>query len=368
MRLKHVRDRGGEAWTVSLDEDSLTLVQPDNEKALIVSRSEAARYIRFARDLLHGLTIRFIIVEGLKSHAFRCTRAQSNELLRWLPQRPEKDVRKNVRLTALAIGLTGILMLLLTQAFIWFWGAILLLLMLPGMATGRREIYLANAAVLGTLGLIQLVLRPYLGVDPYESREIAQQLATVAGVVLVCWSMHQFGMWSPNQLLRYARSQRDEQEQQKFVVESPLVRTVGRCNLLTVIGLAFYTGGLAFSHFNNEASSPGSFSALPDLMVLGILIVLMSGSAALLLYGKKAAYLEAKISAQTLIVVWVVLFWAVGANFTVSDPMSMFTGVFTDGMFLIDRPYVWAPLIALILSFNVWYSRALDRELEDNRY
>lgn len=357
--LQHLPAVEGESWSLKLEADSLTLCGPGDALALILIRSEAARHIRFARDLAHGRTLSFIVVEGLKAHKFRCGTELMDSLLSWLPQKPLAEIKKKARLTGVLIALAGIFLIVSGAAVHPVWGGGLLVLGIAGAALPRRGFYAVNGALMVLIGLIQLFFRQ----DPGAATTADQTLPTIAGIVLLCWSMQQFSQCSPNHLLRIARAERDKKDALVSRVPSRLVKRVGRCNLLSAIAFACYSAGLLIT----SARGAGFTSITPDLTVFVVLTLLTLASAITLGLRKGPAYLEAKISAQALIAAWVLFFWGVGFNFHPAEPLSVFSGALSQGLFLLERPYVWVPLVVLILGFNQWFSGAIERELEQNR-
>lgn len=357
---------------LELNAEDASLVEHDGSLFMLIPREDAARYIRFSWDLLRGRIVSLALFEGMPPRRFRCRTREFTKLLTWLPQKPLTEIKKNIRLTGVAIALIGVLFVLVYWTFHWLWGAGFIAVGIMNILLPLRAMYLLNAAWMMAVGVIQLFLRAPIGLDPVESLDGPLPLSTIAGSALLCWATHQVSMNSPNQLIRMALAQRDR-DATPTLRKSALVRTVARCNLLTAIALGCYAAGLVVTFVFLRTPSPDSASwelggVLADLLVFVMLAVLTLATYIVLSLRTRPAYLEAKISAQLLIVVWVLFAWGLGFNLSPSDPLSIFSGTLTRGVFVLERPYVWAPLVVLVVAFNAWLKRAIDRELEDNRH
>lgn len=363
--LVHLRPVKGdpEPWMVKLESDHLVLLGPDESLALVLNREEAARYLRIGFELLHGRTVTFTAGVGLKAYRFYCGRPQLHEFLAWLPQKPLREIEKNVRLSGGAMVVAAIALLILGANVSPAWALVLFAVGVLGIYRPHRAMYAFNSGVLATIAFIQLLLRPFVGVDVHADAA-GPWMATIVGTVFLGWAIQQIAMLSPNQLLRIARTARDRVAEHGEDSPSVLVRWVGRCCLMTSLALGCYGVGLAVTLFRGWVDADG---ALTDLSVMGVVAALTAFAGSVLLWRTRPAYGEAKVTGQMLIVVWGLFLWGLAFQADITEPLSFFAGVLSQGVYLLERPYVWAPLIATVAGFNVWFSRAVDRELEEQR-
>jgi hypothetical protein len=364
LRPLESRDRR-ELWEVRLEPDVLTLLSPEDDSVLQLHREEAARYVRFAYDVLRERTISFVIIDGLKSYSFRCGKEEVMKLLSWLPQKEPEKMAKEVTVSALAVCLFGVLHLVLQQPAFTVCGVLLLAGGIMGVARPRRVMYALNGALMILVGLWDLFPHIPVGIDPRAIPPEQHLLSVIAGSVLILWGIQQLAMLEPNQQLRTARALRDEHV--SFLPgRSDLVRLIGRWHLIAA-GMFAVHAAIVFvtTHFLIAESAGGALC--PDFLVSGALAVVALGAGCAYVFRERPAYFEAKVSAQFLIAAMILLGWGLVLNFSLTAPLSMFSGVLSGDMAAFARAYVWASMLPAVLCFNRWFTASVDQELEEQR-
>ena len=363
LKAHPVKARAGILWTIRLDTDVLTIVNTEDRAVFQVHREEAARYVRFSRDVFRGRTVTFVIIEGMRSHSFQCTKEMLRKLLAWLPNKSPHEIANEVRISAAGLVLFGILHLILPGVLFWGWAFPLFLVAACGFIAPKARMFLANGVLMVCIGLLDLV--PWsLTAAAYPMLPPEMQAIPIAvGSILILWGIHQISLKGPSQQLRAARTVRDRQT--AFLpARSRVVRLIGGCNVAAAVFFGLYA-------FTTLLDAPQSFEAQTqsvDAVVLGTLMLLSACSAAVLLLRKRAGYLEAKVSAQCLIFVAELILLAVlnkqfGSPAAVSAAGALYVRLLT----LLWRPYVWGGLILCVLAFNRWFAREVDKELEEQR-
>jgi hypothetical protein len=354
---------GDPGWCAELSPDVMTLLGPKGNSVMTVPREDVAAHVRFARDLRHGRTVTFTVMEGMRPYVFQCDHANLTKLLQWLPQRSPSDVRKEVRQHGVALLLVGILFLLRPADFYWLWGAAFVGLGVVGVAWAKRNIYLVNALFMFIFGIDQIIPRDLAGG--------ANVLPPIAAAVLLCWAVQQFTMLGYNAQIRTARTTGGALPLEGT---SPLVKLVGRWTLYSSALLWLYTVGTLFARRTPETAEATTdvalkLSAWADVGALMALAIFATSAGLVLARRARPTYLDAKVVAQVLIVAYVLLLWALILSFNPTNLASIFSPLFSSEGVLVGRPYVWLfawlSLLPAVLFFNRWFSKTMDRELEE---
>jgi ActR/RegA family two-component response regulator len=392
IEVEPLYPRGAAPWAITLGADTLTLLNASGTPVIEMFREEAARYMRFDHALFRGMTINISVIPGLKAYSFICAREPLATLLAWLPHKAPEEIRKEIRFSGIAVGLLGILQLLLPEGPFWGWGILLLLTGILGIALPRRRVYFLNIPVMLLVGLADFIAPSPGGAHLATGWSAAPLWPVLAGGMLFLWTAHQISLSSVNQYLRTVRALRDKRA--AFLpVQSPIIRWVGHAVRWVSLVFAAYTAAVVIAIFvsRDATGSPKPLtSMLPDLAIFGVLTVLLMAMATLISLRKRPAYAEAKVAAQLMIAVLVLAFWSVQLNFDPRDPLAFFGHVFGAGLFVYERPYewgtmsffggllskqlavyarpsVWITLVICILLFNYWFMRRVDNELEEQR-
>ena len=358
--LQPVHGDAKDAFTVSLDEDVLSLISPDERLVMMLPREEAAHHLRFNYDLLYGRTVSFVVVEGLKAHTFRCPLLELEQLLSWLPQKPREEQEREVRLYGVALVLLGTMQLLFQALIYWIWGLALVLLGLAGVWWPRRYMFGVNAAVMFAVSLVLLLSPLPLGVLLDDNLETVRLLATGLGSLLIVWSVQQASLLGPLHRLRVARAHHFEVVHAYEQGPSPSVRIIA----WSMIGL----GALFGAHLGWMAwrSQQGMADGWPDWVITGVACFAMLSMALVLRLRQYKSYLEAKLGAQFALVLAV--FYGLGLITTASDKSVPFgPGILRVGVYALENVYVWVPLVLVVVAFNRWYAGRVEREVEQNQ-
>ncbi len=355
-------------WTIRLEPEILTLLSPKNSEVFQVLREELARYIRFKHDLVHGYTLLFTIVEGVRSYAFTCTKVQAMKLLNWMPHKSAADVERDIRRSGIAIALLGMLDLVVAQRMGMGMGLVLMALGALGYFRPQRALHAVNGVTLLATGLWDLFMGSFVASDGSSAVLVSCVIALATGIAFIVCGIQQFYMLSPNEHARVAREMRDKRVLLRMQ-RSHVVRLIAEFN----IGAAALFGSyaiavslLARSGGGDPMAGLASAWAKPDLVVFGAASLLSLVSAVVLLVQARPAYAEAKVSAQVLLGVAVFAVWGMIFNLVGGSDFSFFGDVvYTDHV--VYAPSVWGSLIASVLMFNRWFGRAVDRELELQR-
>jgi hypothetical protein len=352
-------------WHVRLEADILTLIEPSKGAVLKLHRDETARYLRITWDMWRGRRLTFVIIEGVRVYSFSCANAEIMQLLAWLPQgvggHLPHETAKEIRYSGLSVVLLGVLHLVVPELFFWGCGIGLLMIGMLAVANPRRSNYAINGIGLMGVGFYDVAGLPKALLPGMNQAQNNLTLVLV-GTVLVLWGVFQLLRLGPDQRLRVARALRDEQA--AFLpAHSRLVRLVGWWNLAAAASLLTYMAGLLLVANNH----PSMKDIEPDLAVLGVLIVLTLSSGLIFLVRRRAAYFEAKVSAQALIAMAIFFLEGTTVLFRPGDPLSIFGALFSAHVELIASPYIWCTMVLSVFFFNRWFARAVDRELEEQR-
>lgn len=359
--LQPVHGDAKDAYTVSLDEDVLSLISPDERLVMMLPREEAARHLRFNYDLFHGRTVSFVVVEGLKAHTFKCPLLELEQLLSWLPQKPREEQERDVRLYGVAFVMLGTAQLLFQQLLFWIWGLGFVLLGLANIWWPRRYMYSVNATAMFAVGLVLLFAPVPIGVTAADNAETVKLLATGLGSLLIVWSVQQASLIGPIHRLRVARAHYDAVARLGEPRPSPSVRIIAWS--MFALGLIF-AAHLAW--LGARSSAGAAADGWPDWVITGAAAFAMFSAAIILRIRGYKSYLEAKLAAQFALVL--IAFYGAGLiRMLTVEGIAFGPGILREGLLSLANIYVWAPLVAVVLLFNRWYAGRVERELEENR-
>jgi len=368
VQLQPLTGDGRTLWTVKLEPDTLTLINPTNQDVLQLHREEAARYINFAHDLRRGRVIHFVIIEGLKSYSFRCAKVQLLKLLTWMPHKEPQEIDRDVRRSGVAMGLLGLLNFLVAQRMWMGMGIVLMLVGALSYFRPHRKLFAVNGGLLLATGLWDLATWSFAAADTPSEGLGYSIVPMVMGIVLILWGIQQLTLLGPNHQVRIARELRDERASLMFQ-PSEVVRRIAMANaVIAAVFIAYsvvlFVYGLFFTKYDSPTVPIPWLT--PDLVVFGVSGLLSAASAVILLRKQRPAYMEARVCAQVMISVTVFGFW--GALFgMVSGSSFSFFGDVVYTTHVIFAPAVWLTLIASVAIFNRWYGRCVDNELESQR-
>ncbi len=368
VQLQPLTSEAGTLWTVKLEPEILTLMNPANQDVLQLHREEAARYINFAHDLRRGRVIHFVIIEGLKSYSFRCAKVQLLKLLAWMPHKDTEEIERDVRRSGIVLGLLGLLNFLVAQRMWMGMGVVIMLVGLFAYFRPHRKMFAVNGALLLATGLWDLTTWSFAAAATPSDGLGYSIIPMTMGIVLILWGIQQITLLGPNHQVRIARELRDERASLMFQ-PSVVVRRIAWVNAVTA-ALFFSYSVVLLAHgvyISRSAVAPPPFSWLtPDLVVFGVSGLLSASSSLVLLRKQRPAYMEARVCAQVMISVLVFGIW--GALFSIVTGSSFsFFGDVVYTTHVIFAPAVWLTLIAAVAMFNRWYGRSVDNELESQR-
>jgi len=391
IALERISPREAGRWTVSLGPEILTLHHANGRPIVMLFREEAARYINFSFDPVRGTTVTFSFIPGMKGYSFLCSKEALSKLLGWLPNKSRAEIEQEIRRSGIGVGLLGVAQALVTQGASLGWAAALLIAGFLAILFPKRQTYYLNGLVMLLVGLADLTMYAPAG-SQTGGVPIMEILPVLMGGLLIIWFAHQISLAGPNQQLRAARAIRDKQAE-FMPSHSPLVCGVARAMRWISLVFAVYAAAVLWVALSGtRALGPvrGLTSVLPDLAIFGVLAVLLFAVSFGMALSKRLTYVEAKVAAQLVITVVVLSFWSVLLNFDFQAPASFFGHVFLPGVLVFDhpyswgsmsffggwmqkeltlyaRPYVWFTLVLCVLAFNVWFTRSVDKELEDLR-
>ena len=358
--LRPLHGGPGEMWTVQLAEDLLSLLGPDGRLVMMLPREEAARHLRFSRDLVHGRVVSFVVVEGLKAYRFKGGSRALRTLLDWLPQRSQADVEREIRYYGMGLVALGAGLLVLRPFFHWGWGLALVGMGLFGIGWQQRVFFHVHGMFLAAVGLAFLFAPgAVLGGGAAASAGLVH---TALGSLLLVWSVQQFSLLGLNHQLRGARAHRQEPVA-AGASRSRLVVRVAVCALLFSMAFGVYAVGIGVKAMQSTAADWMSQPLFHDLLIFAMLALLTFGAGGVLLLRRRPSYLEAKITAQLLVIVAVLYFWGLTSGLGLGDSFSISRGILSAGLLRLEKPYVWAPLIVLVVLVDRWFVRAVEREL-----
>ena len=373
LLLRPIHAKTDEAFTVSLEDELLSLISPDGRMVMMLPREEAVRHLRFNFDIFRGRTVSFVVVEGAKAYTFKCPLLELEQLLSWLPQKPQLEREREVRRYGVVLILLGTVLLLFQEFFFWPWAILINFAGLSCVVLPHRFMYGVNAAIMFFISMVLFFSPRPLGIDPGDNIETIRLLSTGLGSLLILWSVEQMSMMGPIHRLRMAREHyaagainiADD-------TPSPAVRWVAGGMLVLGIFFLIHLGWLAFLWYQGGLESyplPADEDALKQdiygyawLLYATASLTTLVGALALRIWEYRV-YLEAKVAAQFSIVLFV--FYAAGiTKMLLQSNLPVSPYALSEGLYAFANIYVWVPLVVLVVLFNRWYTRAVERELE----
>lgn len=367
LRLRPLKGRN--MWKVSIDPSLVRLQDPDGHDALIVPREDIAQYMQFQRDVFRGRTVTFAAAYGMKPYVFHCEPGIFEELFSWMPRKSPQELARSVQLNGIAIALVGVAYLLLPKPINWWWGVVLLAFGAGNMIRPKRLWHLFNALALFVIGLSELFVTRVIAANPTQLVDTFEILKTVAGIVFICWGIQQFAMLSPNAQIRAARVKRSPDSASLPKRRSPLVRRTAVCALAASVLLWAYALSLVYVTWRGiamvipERSLGGVSLGMVDIVASSVLGTVCLASGLVLLKRRLPAYAEAKIVSQMLISLALVFWWGAVFSFDPAQPVLLLGTLFSNGLSVFGKPYVWASFLAAVLVLNWLFARAVDKEL-----
>ncbi|MCC6145542.1 MAG: hypothetical protein IT368_17185 [Candidatus Hydrogenedentes bacterium] len=358
LLLQPIKSKTREHWRATLEEDLLSLFSPGGRLVMMVPRQDAVRHLRFAWDIFRGRTVAFIVVEGLKAHRFHCDAEDQEALLEWLPTRRQTELAREVQWYGAGLVLLGALALTLQDLLGGPWGLMLVLLGLGNLLNPRRRWYVANGALLLLLSLALLFNPDRIQMGASGNLSAAHLLATTAGILMVIWSVQQFTLLSPNNRLRAARVQNGQARNGHTDQRSGAV-------LMIIVVLAV-TAGLFLGHLAALFAAqpvPGDVFFGWDFILFLALTGALAFMAAVLWFRRGVPYFEAKIAGQAVTVLMVV-YLAGAVSLLYHHQFTFSSSILRQGAASLVMPWVWIPLILLVVVFNKWFAHTVDRELD----
>ncbi len=359
LSLRPTYGRARRPWSLHLDADILTLLSADGRIVMMLPREEAALHMRFDWDLIHGRTVSFWAVEGMRAHKFLCNRRELAQLLGWLPQKDPQVVEREVRYYGMAMVIIGVAHLLLPRFYHWGWGLAFVSQGLLAILLPRRAMFAVNAIVMMAGGLALLFWRMTSAPAEGEMLQWTLFMRTGMGSLLLLWSVQQSALLGANHRLRVARRRRavdDDEDGQPSSVVRKVSWMVGGLSLLLVCQVA----GLFVQHWFGSESPEWR-----DWVLSLTLAALSLGALAVLRFRTHAAYLEARIAGQMTVVILITYLAGVLIAHT-EGSLPFPVEILWLGLFALGSLYHWIAIIVFVLLFNRWFSRAMDREMEES--
>lgn len=359
--LRPVHGQTDEAFTVSLEDELLSLISPDGRMVMMLPREEAVRHLRFNFDIFRGRTVSFVVIEGAKAYTFKCPLLELEQLLGWLPQKPQLEREREVRRYGVALILLGTAMLLFQEFFFWPWPLLLTLAGVGCVVLPHRFMYGVNAGLMFFISMVLFFSPRPIGLSPGENLETVRLLSTGLGSLLILWSVEQMSMMGPIHRLRMAR-EHHASGSIDFIDDtpSPAVRKIALGLLL--LGLFFLAHFAWVATLDWRGMGTQEENVYDWLLYATASLTTLLGALALHIWDYRA-YLEAKIAGQFAIVLLV--FYAAGlASMALQDNLTLSPYALSRGIFTFANIYVWAPLVALVILFNRWFTCAVEKDLE----
>jgi hypothetical protein len=361
LLLRPIHGKTDEAFTVSLEDELLSLISPDGRMVMMLPRGEAVRHLRFNFDIFRGRTVSFVVIEGAKAYTFKCPLLELEQLLSWLPQKPQVEREREVRHYAVALILLGTGMLLFQEFFFGPWALLLTLAGVSCVVLPHRFMYGINAGIMFFISMVLFFSPRPLGLSPGENIETVRLLSTGLGSVLILWSVEQMSMMGPIHRLRMAR-EHYAAGSLNFCDDTPApaVRLVALGMLLLGLFFLAHLGWVAVLEWRGLGSQEGN--VYDWLLYATASFTTLVGALALYIWDYRA-YLEAKIAGQFSIVLFV--FYAAGiTKMALQDNLPLSPYALSEGLFAFANIYVWVPLVVLVVLFNRWFTRAVEKDLE----
>ncbi len=368
----HLRPAGredGAPWILRVGNDQLTLENAEGATLLTVHRDEAARYIRFRKDLFRGRTLTLSVAGSRKTHVLSCSADQIDRLLAHLPHKSDAQLQREIRFSGVGVSLFGVLHLLLPGMLFWPCAAALLAVGMASLLAPRRVLYAVNGAALLVTGLWDLATQSAQGLNPWALAAEQRVVPIAVGSLLILWGIQQLSMLGAAQRLRASRAVRDKHAEFQPAKASIVKGATVASGIIGVLCL-LYAGGVA-RWVSRGPNPPGLFTAenplLADLVSYAILGLLAVGFAIYFATRRLSRYTEAKVVGQLLIAITVFSLWGLAFGLWSAWTGGSYAGMLSPSAGVITNPLVWISLVGAVLGFNRWFARIQDRELESLR-
>lgn len=331
--------KGGAAYALRLEDDILTLAGEDGHAVLMLPREEAAKYLRFDRDLLKGRVIEFRLLGGLRTMRFRCGPA-ADAIVAWLPapRQPSLQARHLLLFLAAAIGLA---LPPLRPA-----GALVLVAAVLSVTPLRQNLSLPVALITGAAALVSLFVPALTGA------QASLAVPFLYGIVLGLAALEHLALAGPNSAVLAARLAAGKGGARHA---SRLVRGVAYA--AGAASLAFL--GVSVVLYLNGPINPAE---LPDPVIFIIAAAALGVPVPWLLTRARAPYGAALLIAQLLIAIITLYAWGLGTGLVGGVTLDYSRGVFSGALNGAQRPYFALPLLVLEVAFRAWFVRAAERE------
>lgn len=334
--------KGGSPTLLRMDADVLSLQGDDGRTLLMLPRGEAAKYLRFDRDLLRGRVIEFRLLGGLRAMRFLCDRPTADAITSWLPV-PAVPYFQARHALLILIAIIGLAMPALRPA-----GMFALVAASIAIVPARVNLSLGIAILSGIGALVSLFL------PAYSTATEAAAISFLYGVVLGLVSLEHLANAGHNSIVLAARLAGNDEKNRhnSMLVRRVAFAAVGAAIAFVGVGTALYF------------ASPGAVIAAGQLSDP---VIFLTAAAALgvpvpwLLTRRRAPYGAALFLAQLLIAVVVLYAWGLGTGLLGGITLDYTRGVF-NGTFSSARPYFVVPLLLLELTFRAAFVRAAARE------
>ena len=358
--LRSIHGARSEHWALQLDKDVLSLSTADGRLILMLPRDETPRHLRFDWYLARGRILSIFVAEGSKAYRFKCGRRNLSRLVNWLPQKSDEELEKEVRWYGVAMVLVGVFQLVLPQHFHWWLGLVFALQGLVVVVVSKRLMYLLNFALMLVSGLLLLFMPKTMELVLAEVVDVSRVLSTGLGSLLLIGCIQQISLLGANHRLRAARIRRDLMELEDGSIPSPVLNKVFWAVAALAILLVCQVGGLFLQMWLSEQPP------LPrDWILVTALAILTIGVAVVLWVRPSQAYVEAKVAGQFAVVL-AVLVVAGLVTIDINGTLPFPPEVLWNGLFALGTPYVWVPIIVLVILFNWWFARAVEKELRQD--
>lgn len=332
--------KGGSAYTLRMEDEILTLAGDDGHAVLMLPREEAAKYLRFDRDLVRGRVIEFRLLGGLRSMRFLCGGGTADAVVGWLPVPPKARLQARQVLLFLAAALG------LAWPPLRVPGAIVLAAAVLSVLPVRQNLSLVVAVVMGAAAMASLFLPVFV------SAPGGLAVPFLYGVVLVLAALENLALAGPNSAVLAARIAAGAGDGRHG---SLLVRRVAYA--AGAAAVAFVGVGLALFF-----SAPRYAAELSDPVIFIIAAAALGVPVPWLLTRTRAPYGAALLVAQMLIAVMTLYAWGLGTGLIGGVAMDYSRSVFSGALSGTGRPYFALPLLFLEIVFRTWFVRAAERE------